>query len=58
MPKIRYTKGPEQLSLGALALTLGEWSDPVSDELAEQAMLPERVEMFGFETDANLFEKE
>jgi hypothetical protein len=51
MHRIRYTTGPDTLTLGALALTRGEWSEPVAVELAEQAMLPDRVTEYGFEVD-------
>lgn len=50
MKQIRYTQGPDTLSLGDLGLVLGEWSAPVANEVAEQALLPARVAEFGFES--------
>lgn len=49
LPRIRYTIGPETLSLGDLGLVKGEWSGQVSEYLAAQAVLPERVTEYGFE---------
>lgn len=49
MKQIRYTQGPDELSLGAIALTRSVWFGPVDDATAEQAQLKERVAEFGFE---------
>lgn len=49
MAEIRYTQGPEALSLGELPLVRGEWSGSVADAMADQALLPGRKEEYGFE---------
>lgn len=48
MKKIRYTKGPDEVGLGDIMFKRGE-AQPIDDELAVQALLPERVAAFGFE---------
>ncbi|WP_136419969.1 hypothetical protein [Herbaspirillum sp. ST 5-3] len=48
MPQIRYTKGPETLSLGDIPLVINEWVD-VNDDMAKQAALKERKAEYGFE---------
>lgn len=48
--KIRYTQGPDELNLGDIPLKRDEWSEEVSDDLVAQAMLPARVQEYGFET--------
>ena len=48
MKNIRYTKGPDEVGLGDVKFKRGE-AQPISDELAAQALLPERVAAFGFE---------
>jgi hypothetical protein len=61
-PEIRYTKGPDQLSLGSLDLVRADldvdaadasksrngWRE-TTEEFAAQALLPDRVDGFGFE---------
>jgi hypothetical protein len=51
MPRIRYTQGPDTLTLGDVPLARGEWSAPVSPALAAQAVLPDRVAEYGFEVE-------
>lgn len=46
--KIRHTQGPDQIELGNITFVRGEFQE-VSDELAAQALLPQRVEEYGFE---------
>jgi len=45
---IRYTKGPDELKLGATKFLRDE-AQPIDDALAAQALLPERVAAYGFE---------
>ena len=48
--KIRYTKGPDDLTIGDVILKKGEWKD--ADQVSEeQALLPARVAEYGFEVD-------
>ena len=47
--KIRYTQGPDEIELGKIVFKLGEAKE-VTDELAAQALLPQRVYEYGFET--------
>jgi hypothetical protein len=49
MKQIRYTQGPDELSLGAIALTRSVWFGPVDDATAKEAQREERVAEFGFE---------
>lgn len=48
MKSIRYTHGPEEVELGDITFKRGVFQ-PISDELAAQALLPERITEFGFE---------
>lgn len=48
MKNIRYTKGPDQVELGDVVFKRGE-ARLISDELAAQAVLPQRVAEYGFE---------
>lgn len=48
MKTIRYTHGPDEVELGNITFKRGV-EQPVSDELAAQALLPERKTAFGFE---------
>lgn len=48
MKKIRYTQGPDEVELGGITFKRGEPQD-ISDELAAQALLIERVSEYGFE---------
>lgn len=48
MKSIRYTLGPDELGLGDIQFVRGVAQD-ISDEMAEQALLPQRVVEFGFE---------
>lgn len=52
MPDIRYTQGPETLNLGTVPLTRGEWQE-VDEAMVKQALLPQRVAEFGFESKAD-----
>lgn len=49
--RIRYTIGPDQITLGSHSLQRGEWLD-AGEELTAQALLPARVAEFGFESEA------
>lgn len=51
--RIRYTKGPDDLALGNLSLKRGEWS-AADEATARQALLPARVEDYGFECEPAL----
>jgi len=46
--KIRYTQGPDEIQLGNVVFKIGEAKD-VTDALAAQALLPQRVYEYGFE---------
>lgn len=48
-PRIRYTKGPEELGFGPHWLVRGQWCGPVDNALAGEAVYPGRVEEYGFE---------
>lgn len=49
MKQIRYTQGPDQLNLGAIALTRSVWFGPADDATVNEAQREERVAEFGFE---------
>ena len=49
--KVRYTKGPETLSFGDLPLKRGEWSAPVTNDLAGECLRAGHVESYGFEAE-------
>lgn len=48
MKTIRYTQGPAQVELGGVVFKRGEAQD-IGEELAAQALLPQRVAEYGFE---------
>lgn len=51
-PRIRFTKGTEQLGFGGHVMKVGEWVGPVSNDLALEAIRPDRVKEFGFEAES------
>jgi len=48
MKSIRYTQGPDVIELGDIKFKRGE-AQEISDEMAVQALLPQRVAEYGFE---------
>ena len=48
MKNIRYTQGPDIIDLGDIKFKRGE-AQEISDEMAAQALLPQRVAEYGFE---------
>lgn len=48
MKNIRYTQGPDQVELGGVVFKRGE-AQEIGEELAVQALLPQRVAEYGFE---------